>query len=536
MGDSRFFYPALALLFSFLLVFSGQAKINVHELYLEGETSNDYCHAIIKDRSGFLWIATDNGLRRYDGYSLTYFDQHPDSSFPLGANITELLLDTDGTIWAGGLELIRYRPTKDQFITYPVTGGNNIWAMYRDPNNILWIGGEGFGLRGVDTSSGQVLYQFFNEPNERFINTIIPHQESHQVWVASSAGIYLFDTESHAIEQTPVPADNILDLLEAEDGKVWIATTSGLWVLDPETQQTRYYSADQDEAGTLKSNTIWSLFQDSKGQIWLGTDKQGVHRYLPETDSFVHLAATNAKDLSFPPGAVTDIFEDESGTLWFTVANFGVYRISEHLEKFKVLRHNEKSDNSLGFNNTLDLHQDESGAIWIATDGGGLDRYDPVSGNFEHFRHDENDPTTISSNSVLAIAEDANQDLWFGTWGGGISKLDRESMTFSQVTREQGANEGEGLSDINVFRILVDEHNKLLLSVWGKGLQIYDPSNQQFQTYFPGGVGLNSGISNFSINDIEPTGQGRYWIGGHNGLEFFDTTTNLFERIELPYI
>jgi diguanylate cyclase (GGDEF)-like protein len=517
-----------------LLCLSAQAKVNVHELFLEGNSFNDYSHVILQDKSGFLWIATDNGLKRYDGYQLTGFDNHPNVPFSVGNNIQALLLDNDGSLWAGGTDLIHYLPSEDKFTAYPVSDNAHIWAMFRDANDVLWIGGEGFGLRGIDVSSGEIIHELFIKPHQRLINAIAPHGTTLSVWIATGNGLYLFNTDSKEIKEYPLSVGGIFDLVEAKDGRVWIATANGISVLEPLTGQFKHYKAQPDVSGALQSKTMVSVFEDSKGHIWIGSDKEGVYKYLPDSDRFLHLPASINENKSFPPGAISHIFEDKEGSLWFTVANFGVFRISQHLERFTILANNPVKTNSLGFNNVADLHQDASGQIWIATDGGGLDSYDPSSGNFEHFRHDGNDPHSISSNSVLAIAEASNQDIWLGTWGGGISKLNRQTMTFSQITQRSGSKEGDGLGNINVFRIVVDEQDRLLLSVWNRGLQIYDPANNSFETYFPNGVGGESGVSNYSINDIEPTDNGRYWIGGQSGLELFDPKTKTFEPVILP--
>ncbi len=95
--------------------------------------------------------------------------------------------------------------------------------------------------------------------------------------------------------------------------------------------------------------------------------------------------------------------------------------------------------------------------------------------------------------------------------------------------------EGEGLENNNIFRIEFMPNGHMMLSLWRKGLQIYDPDNQTFKSYFPGGIGKESGITNYSINDFEPAGDGRYWIGGHSGLELFDPQTETFQRVDLPY-
>lgn len=263
----------------------------------------------------------------------------------------------------------------------------------------------------------------------------------------------------------------IRSLAEDSMGQLWVGTHAGVYVLNPETGDVKHIGEDGDEPQGLASHLINSLALDRHGHMWIGTDKHGVYQYHPQRNEFTHYPSTSYDPFKFPPGAVTHIHEDNESNLWFTVGNYGVYRLSPSLEKFTVEQHSFDSANSLAFNNVLDLHEDREGMIWIGTDGGGLNRFNPVTREFHHYRHDPADPGSISSNTVLAIAEDSRGFIWLGTWGGGLDRLDPRTGAIKNFKRNPRVPPHRSLADNNIFRIEVDEQDRLLLSIWEVGLQ-----------------------------------------------------------------
>lgn len=524
----------IALFAALLLSPLSQAAINIHPLYLESQTINDYTHKTAIDANGYFWIATDNGVKLYDGYQVFSYVEHPNVPPSFLSNNASLMIDNEGDLWAGGSDLVRYQSQKDKFETFEISDGANIWALHQDNNGIIWVGGASFGLKALDPISKQVVHELFNGAEQRLINIIEPHGDGESLWIVTGNQIYLLNTQSLAVESYPWVGNTITALIETQQGKIWISTTEGVWTLNPTTKDLKHYAPNPGVEGALQSHFQVSLFEDKDGNVWIGSDKQGVHKYQASTDTFVHLPASRKKSEHFPPGAISSISQDKSGTLWFTVGSFGVYRISQHLEKFNTIVHSDDDDNSLGFNNVTDLYQDRYGDIWIATDGGGLDRYNPNTQKFVHYRHDANNLNSISSDSVLTITEDKNNNLWFGTYGGALSKFNRYSGTFTRYKPKPGAKIGEGLSGSNIYRVVTHQDDKLLLSLWNRGLQIFDTQTQEVTTFFPGFVGQESGIKNADITEIEPTSDDNYWIAGTNGVELFDTKAKKFHALSLP--
>lgn len=512
--------------------------LSVFPLYLEEPAPRGFAFAVIRDGDGYLWIADDVGLKRYDGYGIRNFNHSPDDPQSLGSNlIPSIYLDDKGVLWAGGSKLSRYHPETETFSNYDLSEGYRIWDMYRDARDILWLAGEGFGLRGFDIASKQIIHVALDDPQSRFIRALTPHGES-SLWVASSSGLYLFNTETYAMEQYALPEEYeqgvnyFMGAVEDPFGQLWMASSLGVVVLDPKTREVKRYRNTDENPNVLVNNIVLSIALDSYGDIWIGTDKRGIQRFNRQRGQFEDFPAFS-NEYSFPPGAVNSIFEDTEGSLWFAVSVYGVRRVSPHLEKFTAFRHREKIDDSLGFNNVLDLMEGSNGDIWIATDGGGLDRLNVATNQFDHFVHDPLNKQSLSSDSVLSLAEDLEGNIWIGTWGGGLNKLDPKSGQFEHLSQDRSKPPEESLAANNIFRIEVDDSGLLYLSVWQTGLQILDPKTGVFKSYL--NTGSNPyGVTNFSINDILiDTELNKVWLGGQNGLELFDPKEETFDLVDL---
>lgn len=508
------------------------SSVRVHPLHLDKSYRQDYDISVLRDPEGYLWIASDNGLKRYDGYSLRTFSHDAKDPTTIGSpNNFRVFLDAQGALWSLGSVLNRYHPETETFTRYYISDYKVMYAAANAADGGFWIGGDRLGLLLFDPVSGEVRKRLFNEgDNPLSIYRIIPRRGSAQFWLSSNQGLLLFDPEtgqSTTLFQLPNTQGvrPMLSLVEDMDGDLWMASRQGLYRFNPSTQTVQHYAADPGKPGALTTNDLTSVGSDSRNNIWVGTEKQGVFRRDPVTEKFVHYPASAYDAYRFPPASISNIYEDPEGNLWFACGYHGVVRISEHLQKFKSFQHSFDSDNSLGFNHLSGLYEDSKGYIWIGTDGNGVDRFDPRDYSFKHFRHDPNDPETLGSNAVMSIAEDSRGYLWLGTWAGGLNRLDPDTGKVKRFSRDPNAAGGQTLADNHVFRIHIDAQDRLIMAAGHAGLQIFDPARHHFQTFRPNIKDNPNGIRNEQSNDILPTQDGNYWLGGYQSLELFSPQT-----------
>lgn len=499
----------------------------IHPLYLEKKISTDFTNATVRDNDGFLWIATDNGLKRYDGYSLELFTNSKTraNGINVGA-INTVMVDSLNRVWGGGTVLSRFVPETDGFINYSITENSSIRAVTEGQGARLWIGGEGFGLLEFDPESAQVVNRYFTKDKRAYIRNIYSDLKTGDVWVASADGLIVFNPNTNITSEISLPLDfsiggeNIRSMDMDNQGRMWVASVQGLFVIGPDLKISRHYEKGK-QSGDLKTDALWGIKCDSLGQIWVGTDKLGIFKYRPEDDSFLHYPASAYDPYRLPLGSVTHIYEDDRHNLWMSTGPFGVYRLSENLEKFNSLQHSFETTNSLAFNNVLDMEEDREGNIWIATDGGGLEKYDPINSQFFHYTHDPNDPTTLASNSVISLASDDKGFIWAGTWGGGLNRLEISTGKVKRILRTPNGDPTRTLGNNNIFRIERIADGRLLLSVWRLGMQVYDPESNTFEAYFALDTKRNTGIRSQSIVDFLPLDNDEYLLAGYQGLERF---------------
>jgi diguanylate cyclase (GGDEF)-like protein len=508
------------------------SSVRVHPLHLDKSYRQDYDLSVLRDPDGYLWIASDNGLKRYDGYSFRTFSHDPKDPTTIGSpNNFRVFLDAQGTLWSLGSALNRYHPETETFTRYYISDYKVMHAAANAADGGLWIGGDRLGLLLFDPASGEVRKRFLNDDdNPPSIYKIIPQRGSHRLWLSSNQGLLLFDPESgQSTTHFQLPNTQgvrpTMSLAEDLDGDLWMASLGGLYRFNPNTQAVIHYAADPETPGALPINDLTAVGSDSRNNIWVGTEKQGVFRRDPVTEKFVHYPASAYDAYRFPPASISHIYEDPEGNMWFACGHHGVVRISEHLQKFKSFQHSFDSENSLGFNHLSGLYEDSKGYIWIGTDGNGVDRFDPRDYSFKHYRHDPNDPETLGSNAVMTIAEDSRGYLWLGTWAGGLSRLDPNTGKVKRFSRDPDAAAGQTLADNHVFRIHIDAQDRLVMAVGHAGLQILDPARNHFQTFTPDAKHNPNGIRNEQSNDILPTQDGNYWLGGYQSLELFSPFT-----------
>lgn len=532
---------ALSLLFA-LAPAAADSSVRVHPLHLDKPYRQDYNVSSLRDSDGYLWIASDNGLKRYDGYSVRNFAHDPEDPTSIGSpNIYRVFIDTNGTLWALGSTLNRFHPHNESFTRYSISNYKALYTAANAPGGALWLGGDRMGLMLFDPTSGAVTKHLFQDGDQPLsIYRILPQRNSSSLWLASNEGLLLFDPDSGATT-TYFKLPNtlgfrpVMNLAEDANGHFWIASREGLFQFDPATREAHHHTASPGTPGALTTSDFTSVAADSRNNLWVGTEKQGVFRRDPATGQFFHYPSSAYDQYKFPLASITSIHEDGEGNLWFTCGYHGVVRISQHLRKFHSFRHSVDSENSLGLNHVSGIFEDSKGYIWIGTDGNGVDRFDPSTFKFEHFRHDPADPETLGSNAVLAIAEDSRGYIWLGTWAGGLNRLDPATGKVQRFLRNPNAPDGQTLAENHIFRIHVDAQDRLVLAVGGAGLQIFDPERRHFQTFTPDRVHNPEGIYNEHVYALLPAADGNYWLGGYQGLELFSPATGRSQLARVPF-
>ena len=430
-------------------------------------------------KDGYIWIATANGLVKYDGRHMQVFTSTPDDLSSISHNrINSLFEDSYQNLWIGsrrGLDKINLKTDGIQrFPNKLKVGAKNdvIFGIAQANLNHLWLA----------TSEGLVL---FNTENGVYSN-----------WKPNAIDAHFFKGEVRAI---------------ISDGKggVWIGQGNQIAHISQLGHLLMHFQTNDEGAKNStqpKINSyelVRSLALDNSGQLWVGLTG-GIKIWRFEKDNAISVSIP--KNLIIPKAVVTSIIQDQENDFWFALNDDqGLFRWKtkeNSLEKFVNI---PAVDSSLSGNSLTSLMLDNTGGLWIGTTDYGVNLVDLKGRGFNTYLHVPGDSRSISNRLVTAITPDKYDFLWIGTLGGGLNRLqistgDTERFTFDQV-------------GVDYIRALHVDKNKKLW-VGGEKLSLFDPiklksENLTLDNNFP----LGGRITSFAEDD-----KGNIWIGSSFGL------------------
>ncbi|MBL7995781.1 SMP-30/gluconolactonase/LRE family protein [bacterium] len=522
-----------------------EGNVKFHRISLEQELSHGTVYSILQDRKGFLWVATEGGLNRYDGYEIKTFMHDPmDSNSIANGNVSAILEDRYGFLWlatwGGGLD--RYDPANEKFYHYKHDPTNSqsisddrVQTLFEDHKGNLWIGTYSGGLNLFNIEK-ETFSVFKHDPlNPASISHdrvwAIAEDSSRNLWFATGDGLNKLSAASpqtRFITYKNIPGNSrslshnfIRSLYVDHAGQLWVGTQNGLNRMDPKTLEcTRYLNPN---------NNINSIYEDKNGLIWFGTLESGLMKYDPKTDRLFQFTneAFNPNSLSY--NDVRVIYADRTDNLWIGTRGGGLNKLDLKPAKFNLMSNNPADANSLIDNRVWAIYEEEKkegNILWVSTDKG-LDRYDMANDLFYHYVNDLADPNSISSNFTRGIFQDKDGYIWVGTSGGGLNRLDPQNGKFKRYINDP--QNPASLSDNRVRVIHGDSAGLLWIGTY-KGLNRFDPMTGLFKSFH----NIPNDPRSLSSNEIRAIAEdrdGNLWIGTYGGgLNQFDKTTERFVR------
>ncbi|MFO7682916.1 MAG: two-component regulator propeller domain-containing protein [Chloroflexota bacterium] len=560
-------------------------ELDFDHLFLEVGLSQSVVAVMAQDPQGFLWLGTQDGLNRFDGYQCKVFKNRRDDPDSLSGNlINALLVVGDGVLWVGsngGLD--RYDPQTESFTRYQYNpddptslSSNSVTELAADPSGVLWVGTSA-GLNRFDPATGQAQ-RYLANPNDP---DSLPNQEigalllapDGALWIGTSGGLSRLDTENgrfthylpdlanpHSLSGTPVTS-----LAQDENGTLWIATSAGLNRLDAGADRFRHYRHDPQDPASLSNDLVTAVYHNRRGELWLGTTQGGVNRYDPASDSFVQYRHDPASPHSLANDNVVSLLEDAAGIMWFGTFGSGADRFDRMKAKFLRVQPNLDDPSDLNDPFIWSILVDSHDTLWLGTFSGGLNRADAGDAGFTHYLNDPADPDSLSSNQVWRVYEDRQGTLWVGTaagldrferengrfshydfgglgvfslyesasgdfWvspiGGGLVRLDRQSgETLAAYTHDPADPQGLNASFVTAISETAD--GALWLGTFAGGLNLFTPENGRFThyQYIPDDP---DSLPNDTILALHQDRLGQLWIGTAGGLARFDSASERF--------
>ena len=576
----------LAFVFCFTSLHPQTEEYTFKQLTDADGLSQSTIFATIQDNDGFLWLGTVDGLNRYDGYEFRIFENDLSDSTSISDNfISTLFEDSDGFIWAGTINgyLNRYdkkteifkrfyinsffsaiKSPGNNFYDYPLAFSrdqlNTVTTITEDKDGYLWIGTWGNGIIKFDRKNETGTHIFNNPDNQTSLSSNrildILADKSGNIWIATfGAGIdrlikdnsapinsefnFLHYTSKYKIENS-LSDNKITSLFEDKKGNLWIGTFyGGLNKLDainknysPEKAKFINYLHKQNSKNCLSNNTVMAIEQDFDGYLWIGTFGGGIDRFDINSETFVNFSKYSAQNISFPDAEVLSLFIDRSGILWVgSHLGEGLTKIQKNISNFEIINSQSTGNLKLNDNVVWSLFKDRDEKLWVGTYRGGINILNFKS---KQIKIIQSIPGTnsISDNHIRSFAEDKFGNIWVGTYSEGLNRIDRNTGKIDVFKNKAG--DINSLSANQVLDIFVESENIIWAATFGGGLnQLYFDKNSsgkpRFKTFKHNPSDPGS-ISDDRAYIILKDSKEDFWIGTYGGgLNKFNAKTFKFE-------
>ena len=472
----KFIYSLIACLILFIsnILYSQSANSNIKFIRYSttmGLSSNSQ-KCVTQDKEGFIWIGTNDGLNRFDGYKFKVYRKNQNDTASLKNNIINCLLtDSKGTLWVGtyGGGLSRYNKEKDDFYTFPETAASNMYDLAEDKFHRIWIGSSlGLLVYNPETNKIKQILQS-NEINKLAI-------DNDTLWIAYNNGILsALNTSAMAFKNYSLlhvsgqeVANFSVNSLVLDKDNIWISTWSkGIWIFNKGSHTCHSYNKE-------KSQYINFVFKDSKNRFWYSPDYKGL--VLLESKNQATFTADDFNHNSISSNLLSYIFQDRQGNLWIT-SKLGDLNYVELNSPFRnwYKKPNSKYELSRSLVNTVMV--DKKNRIWVGYDQGGIDILDAEDVKPKIYISGDQ-LTGLGPGPVMFIFESRDGTIWVGKYLDGLKRYNESSGTFSSVQHIEGNDKSIIGNDIRY--ISEDIKGNLWIAVHGGGADMYNPKTGTF--------------------------------------------------------
>ena len=552
-----------AFIFCFLNA-HGFNHANFQLLDVRTGLSDNYIQDILHDESGLMWFATQNGLNSYDGYHFKYYTiDH------LGAydnNVQRIWEDASGTIWiktpvnycyynrekdhlentvTTKLEALGINETIQQLF---VDEDQNLWCVSKD--SIYYYQFESNILKQIEVPDSMVIcdmncrnslahllladgsiasinmekstIQAITQVPYNF-NTLTPHiyiDRDYRIWIYFAHGHEIFCYSSKEKEWLSFPGReklynehcNITTLTDDQKGNIWIGTDNNGVIISQFSKNTyTQLSKDFNSPYSLPCNHITSIYEDENNLMWIGTGKQGV--------SYTNLNKINIQNHPLPSQEdISSLFEDKKGNLWFGFDGEGIAKYDYTKETYTYFKQKEKSIPS---DLIVSSYMDSKDRLWWGSFGGGTFYYKDKKFNIPKIS--ETSPIKELPNYIRKIAEDANGDIWFATYSQGLYRLD-SSGNLNAYTTDNSCLLTNYIADLSC------KNGQILYIATGSGVYYIDIVTgklSELRLHRTGEQLLEDNFANCIFQDSREL----IWIGGRNEVCIYNTHNDSITKL-----
>jgi signal transduction histidine kinase/ligand-binding sensor domain-containing protein len=519
------------LLFTIILIQCGSVYANKPQIQFKHITSKDglshsWVTHIYKDSYGYMWFATEsNGINKYDGHNFNVHKHNPKDKKSLTDNlVTFIYEDTKRNLWVGtqyGLNL--YNRELDKFTPYVNLYDRYVSGMCERDDGKFYVTTL-YDLIILDTENKSVDFTITESDNlpYTFSEDAMLKYAKNKLLIGTTEG--LFSVESTTNNITPILKDiSVRSLYKDSKGNIWIGTEKkGLFCMtysknDSTKPIFKNYKHDPKKENSLSNAVILKLQEDYKGFLWIATESDGINlldlnNIKAKNPIFYHYRSMPHNESGLSSNSVQDIYIDNQNTIWISTYNRGIDYYNKVLHKFDWIKKNPDDSNSLS-NNNVHVFFEEDEILWIGTSEG-LNIYNRKNNKWQHFKHKENNSKSIGARGIYAIFRDSRKNMWIGTWRGGLNLFNENKKTFTRYLHDK--NKESSISSNNIFDITEDRDGTLWTATMGGGINNFDYKTNTFEKYIKSNNSTNT--INDWVTEITESHNGEIWIATGYGV------------------
>lgn len=507
--------------------------------------SQSTVNCILKDKYGFMWFGTQDGLNRYDGHNFIVYRNNPKDPQSIPDNQIKCIFeDGQANLWIGTLGggLCIYNRAREVFIRPEDMGIHSdlpvnpaILSICEDHQSNLWVG-TFHDLLLIDRKK-RTIRHFQSDPHDpnSLSNPIIQsifEDATGSLWIGTSKGLNLLNrkdfTFSHFLHDDKdlhsISSDQVKAITEDRHGRLWIGTDGGgLNVFNSVKKEFFSYKWDAAAKNSISGDAVTTLCRADSERLWVGTE-DALDLFDPNAGTFTPYKKTLIGQGSLNNNTILSLREDNNGILWVGTSAGGVNKYDRNLFSFDCYR-NTSDPFSLSPGMVTSFAQDKNGDCWIGTDGGGLNQWQRRTNRFIHYLPAPGNKNSIEGPAILSLLISKKKDyLWIGTYGNGLNRLNLRTGLFQHYRVGKGPHD---LNNAAIYALLEDRQGNIWMGTNGGGVDILNPSDgtiiKHRHTDDP------DSLSNDYIRCLHEDREGKIWIGTYSGgISVYDPGTKKF--------
>lgn len=472
------------LISNYSIKVEAKEPINFKNITIEDGLTQGTVEALFQDSKGYIWIGTNDGLNRFNGYKFKVYSVEENEKNSIVNNyILDIKEDAEGNIW--------------------VATANGLSKILNDGYSITNY------IEGIDKG---------NLTNSNTTSILITKENN--ILVATAEGLNIYNKKTDSFEKMPnqgiLATQYINSITEDDKGNIWAGCKEGLYKLNINSLEIKQILSSDE----IEKYEVYKVYYDKDGYIWAGTYGKGAYKIDIKTEEFTRYYNEKNNEEEIGGNYIKNFLRDSSGVFWIATEG-GLSKYDEKNNTFITYRNKIYDRNSLVDNNIYSMIEDRTGLIWLGTYAG-ISLFNPKIA-IQHFKNDPFDERTINDNMISALYEDKDELIWIGTRNNGVNIFDRKTdEVIHIITDDEEIIESDDILDIT-------GNEESIFIATANGVSIINKKEKTIRNY-----NEDDGIANNIVRSLLYDELGCLWIGTTNGLVILNLETS--EIIDLTYL